>query len=446
MSHNEKMIDWTAWYTWSKVRALTPFGAAAGSNDKYYSEHVGAYEPIVLSVVIPCGPGHDYYLQDALDSLVAQTLTAWEVVVVNDTGHTWFDPDGKFINPYLQGFPFVRIVEPIDGKNRGVSWARNAGIAASIANLFVLLDADDYMQPLMLDVLYKAYNLYGGWIYTDWYKDDGELQEAKDWSISITDKMLGPSTGLYSKEDWETVGRFDETTDLWEDWSFQLSLLSHGICGTRVAVPLFTYRYRTGDRRENNFSRTEEALQYIKSKHKRLLTDEEFRMACGSCGRGGGQSSITISGGNAPIESNMVLLEYLGVPEQTRRVRSKVKPNVQYRYGGKLGSPDRRFYAYAEDARILANGRDFKIVAQSEAPVRVADVSTIVAAQTTQRSPMDEPIDSLGLPKDLLNMLRGAGIDTVGQLKQRSLADLVSIKGMGPARARKVRDAVAAYA
>lgn len=446
MSRSEAMIDWTSWFTWAKVPELTPFGAAASTDVPFYGEHVNAYEPARISVVIPCGPGHDYYLQDALDSLVAQTFTAWEAIVVNDTGCSWFDEDGNLINPYLKGYPFVRIVEPLEGKNRGVSAARNSGIGAALTPLFVLFDADDYMQPLMLDVLYKAYKLYGGWIYTDWYKDDGEIQEAQDWSaVRLTEKMLGPSTGLYSKADWEQVGRVDETTDLWEDWSFQLSLLSHGICGTRVATPLFTYRYRTGERRENNFSRTEEALQYIVNKHNRLMTDEEFLMACGTCGGGGGQPSVVVSGGSAPLDTNMVLIEYVGPATQTMRVRSKVKSNVQYRYGGKPGSPERRFYAYAEDAAKLTGGRDFKQVPLAEAPVRVADVPTKLTAHTTERPVDDDSLSSLALPRELLTILNNAGLETIGQVKQRSLADLVSIKGMGPARARKVRDAVASH-
>lgn len=447
MSRTVKMIDWTSWFTWAKIRELTPFGAAASSDDPYYGAHVDAYGPPVLSVVIPCGPGHDFFLQDALDSLVAQTLTAWEVIVVNDTGRSWYGKDGKFNNHLLSGFPFVRIIEPLDNKNHGVSWARNAGVRAAKAPVFVLLDADDYMQPLMLDVLYKTYEMHGGWVYSDWYKDDGEPQEAQSWSaVKLTEKMLGPSTGLYKKSDWEAVGGFDEDTTLWEDWSFQLALLSLGVCGTRVAMSLFTYRYQTGTRREDNFSRAKEALKYIKSKHKRLLEEEEFLMACRSCGGGGGQAAVVVGAGSNPPDESMVLVEYVGPAEQTMRLRSQSRPAVQYRYGGKRGSPERRFYVYATDVERIVNGRDFQKVDLADAPVRVPEVTAVLTAATIKRSVDDEPISSLGLVPELVTILTSAGLDTVGQVKQRSLNDLLIIKGMGPARARKVRDAVAAYA
>jgi glycosyltransferase involved in cell wall biosynthesis len=272
MSHSIPEPDWTAWFPWSRIKTLTPFGAVATSSNPGYSHYVHAYGPPEISVVIPCGPGHDFYLQDALDSLQAQTFLNWEAIVINDTGHSWFSEQGELVNPYLAGFPFVRVLEPEDGKSHGVAHARNLGIATSTASVFVLLDADDYMQPLMLDALYKVYKKYGGYVYSDWLDQDGQVKEAQSWAASrLLDKMLGPSTGLYSKADWKLVGGFDEKIHFWEDWDLQLSLLEHDICGSRVAQPLFTYRYNTGRRREDAFASKEKALAEIRAKHKKFI-------------------------------------------------------------------------------------------------------------------------------------------------------------------------------
>jgi glycosyltransferase involved in cell wall biosynthesis len=447
MSREVPMVDWTAWFPWSKLKELTPFGAAGSSQNIFYASHVDAYGPADVTVVIPCGPDHDFYLQDVLDSLAGQTFTAWEVIVVNDTGRTWFDKSGKLINPYLSGFPYVRVVEPADLKNRGVSWARNAGIRASNTPLFALFDADDYMQPLFLDVLIKTYDIYGGWVYSDWFDQEGQTKEAKPWhAAQLVDKMLGPMTGLYRKADWELVGGFDEQGPGWEDWNFQLSLLEHGICGSRVALPLFTYRYQTGTRRENNFSNAKEILQYIKNRHVRLFEDEEFVMACGICGGGGGQPSVAVGAGLVPPDESMVMIEYVGTAEQRMTLRSRVNPRRQYRFGGPAGAADRKFYVYAGDAEFFTNSRDYKKVEMSSSTVRVpAEVVAPLPATTMERSPNDEPLSSLPLQPEVKTILENAGLATVGQLKNLSLTDLVALRGMGKARARRVQDALVAH-
>lgn len=448
MSNSVPMVDWTAWHSGSRYPSLIPFGAAAGSDEKFYARHVDAYGPVDVSVVIPCGPDHDFLLQDALDSLVAQTFTRWEAIVVNDTGRSWFDKNGKLINPYLAGYPFVRIIEPYDLKKRGVAYARNVGAHAAASPLIVFLDADDFMQPLMLDILIKTYDVYGGWVYPDWYDQDGNHKEAQPWnSRELIRKMLGPITGLYRKSDFLAVGGFDINAPGWEDWDFQLRLLEHGVCGTRVAQPLFTYRYQTGTRREDGFSRAKEVLQYIKDQHPRLIHDEEFIMACGKCGGGGGSATVSVGFGGSPaVESSMVLIEYTGPAAQKMTLSSRVKAGRKYRFGGPPGDPGRKFYVYEGDVPFFTANTFFRKVDTPPTSVRVpTEMPSPIKAETMERSPEDEPLDVLPLAPEVRTILAGAGLMTVGQLKQMSIIDLVQIKGMGKARARRVQDVVAAH-
>ena len=490
MSHKEPAINWTSWFTWAKYPDMTPYGASGDPSDHQLFWPVNSYGPIEVSVVIPCGPGHDWYLQDALDSLTAQTFLNFECIVVNDSGKKWFDGD-KVVNPYLSGFPWVKIIESI-GPSKGVAWARNIGTAAAKAPLVFYLDADDYLQPAALDILVKTQRQYGGWVYSDWYDQDLQVKEAKDWSADgLTVKMLGPMTGLYPRDVMLAVG-FEDFGG-WEDWDVQLSLLERGICGTHVGHPLFVYRYDTGTRREDNFDKAENLLQYIKDKHKNL-NSEEFMAGCSKCGGGGGKAKIvagsskTGSVRSSQIDESMVLVEYVGPMTQTQRFRSKLKPAMNYRFGGNPGADSRKFYAYKVDAAWILGDSNFRHVPeqiQTDAPV-LQDVPVLEAYTRPAPVPYEEflkkmeqeathmdfnipvdemvvgvdygtgsdqsvvalvanghtPVARLALAPEVISILENAGLDTAEQILPLSVAQLVQIKGIGATRATKILAAV----
>lgn len=92
-----------------------------------------------VSVVIPVYNAA-LYVRDALDSVLAQTFTDYEVIVIND-GST----DSEELEQILESHP-VPIVY-LCQKNCGVSAARNAGIAAARGTFYAQLDADDQWIP-----------------------------------------------------------------------------------------------------------------------------------------------------------------------------------------------------------------------------------------------------------------------------------------------------------
>lgn len=266
MSHTVQASSWTAWLTWSRFPDLAPYPVANGKN-------IRTYDRPEMSVIIPCGPGHERYLQDALDSLIAQTLSEWEVIVVNDTGEQW---GREAEQTFLAGYPFVRVLD--FDENHGTSWARNRGIEAARASRFVLLDADDFFEPYALEAFYWVMDKRGGFIYCDWYDQNGEPKESRDFDCrEMCIKMLGPITGAYPKKAWEEVGGFAEDLDSWEDWDFLLRLIEADYCGTRIAHPLFTYRYHTGQRREAGYRQSNKLVRKIRNRHKDLMDQFSIR-------------------------------------------------------------------------------------------------------------------------------------------------------------------------
>lgn len=94
----------------------------------------------MLSVVIPCF-NHGKYLQEAIDSVLAQGYANIEIVVVDDGSS---DDTGAV----AQRNPGVRYLRQ---SNRGPSAARNTGVRHSTGDVIVFLDADDWLLPHAVD-------------------------------------------------------------------------------------------------------------------------------------------------------------------------------------------------------------------------------------------------------------------------------------------------------
>jgi glycosyltransferase involved in cell wall biosynthesis len=91
-------------------------------------------------------PAHNYghYLPHALDSVVAQTFTNWECLIVDD-GST--DDTTAVARRYADGDDRFRTIRQ---ENRGPSAARNTGLEHARGELIQFLDADDRLMPLKL--------------------------------------------------------------------------------------------------------------------------------------------------------------------------------------------------------------------------------------------------------------------------------------------------------
>ncbi len=101
---------------------------------------------ILVSVVVPVFNA-EKYIEQCILSILNQTLSAIEIIIVND-GST----DGSAVIIHRQRDERIIV---IDSVNKGVSAARNAGIKVAKGQFIGFVDADDYVDPLMFERLYK---------------------------------------------------------------------------------------------------------------------------------------------------------------------------------------------------------------------------------------------------------------------------------------------------
>jgi glycosyltransferase involved in cell wall biosynthesis len=293
------------------------------------------YDQPEVSVIIPVGIGHEKLVIDALDSVENQTDFRWEVIVVNDTG--------KPLD--LKGFPYARIINTEGMK--GAGHARNLGIKAATAKLVVFLDADDMLEPEFIEKTLRMYIATGNYIYTDWInhtKDDKiELHETVDFNPEtlFSKGMIHSITCLIPKKWLVEIKGFDESMVAWEDAELFFNLASKGYCGTRLAQPLFTYRYKTGTRREKAFEVFGSLKNYVYNKYKEFI-DGEKKVCCNNQ-RPKIKSDVQL-GSNLTNEV-MVRVEYTGPIGAENIVGTQTKQRYGRRSKGDI------FYVYDKDAK-----------------------------------------------------------------------------------------------
>ena len=99
-----------------------------------------------VSVIVPVY-NTEKYLPRCIESILAQTFTDFELILVND-GST--DKSGKICDEYAKKDSRIVVIHK---ENGGVSSARNKGIEISQGELISFIDADDWITPLYLSDL-----------------------------------------------------------------------------------------------------------------------------------------------------------------------------------------------------------------------------------------------------------------------------------------------------
>ena len=106
-----------------------------------------------ISVIVPVYKA-EAYLHRCVDSILSQTYTNFELLLINDGSP---DLSGEICNEYAEKDARVRVFHK---KNGGVSSARNFGIENSIGEWICFIDSDDYVGPNYLQDFEVGDNIF----------------------------------------------------------------------------------------------------------------------------------------------------------------------------------------------------------------------------------------------------------------------------------------------
>jgi glycosyltransferase involved in cell wall biosynthesis len=219
-------------------------------------------QPLVSVVVIFWNA--ERFIQEAIDSVFAQTYKNWELLLVDDGSS---DGSTTIARSYVERDPRrVRYLEHVNHENRGKSAARNLGIQQAGGDYIAFLDSDDVWFPNILEEQMAILEAYpeAGMVFGPiqyWYSwksnpDGTEHDFIEDLGVPpdtlvhppilltqfIQNKAAVPSDILVRRELIERVGGFeDEFRFMYEDQVFVAKLCVNAAV---FASSCCWYRYR----------------------------------------------------------------------------------------------------------------------------------------------------------------------------------------------------------
>jgi len=212
----------------------------------------------LLSIIVPAY-NIKTYLPRCLDSILAQTYTNIEVIVVND-GST--DGSDSVIDDYAS--KDNRIIA-IHKENGGVSSARSAGIKKAKGEFIGFVDGDDYIEPNMYEHLLNNAIKFGADIshcgykmvfpdgHEDLYYGTGRLvEQTKEQGLHDLLKGEFIEPGLWNKLFKRTLVNFedspiwDDTIRINEDLLLNYILFSNSTKSIYEDIPYYHYILRKG--------------------------------------------------------------------------------------------------------------------------------------------------------------------------------------------------------
>lgn len=227
----------------------------------------------MISIVMPVYNMPAVYIHEAILSVMSQTYSDWELLLVND-GST--DNTLAIIQEYQKATPDKITI--ISKKNGGVSSAQNRGIKCAIGEYILILSSDDKIDSTFLEKMLTI------------------LQENPDVDISGSDTQVFDASNetyytqplnlelqvrnnqmnycsLLRREVFDKVGLFDENMRGYEDWEFWIRCAKAGLKSIKLPEFIFSYRNKTGGGLLTDCvtQHHEELLNYLRSKHSEML-------------------------------------------------------------------------------------------------------------------------------------------------------------------------------
>lgn len=224
----------------------------------------------LVSVVIPCY-NQDRFLPEAIESVLAQTHSPVEIIVVDDGS-----PDTT--SEVAERYPTVRCIRQ---QNQGLPGARNTGLRESRGKFLMFLDADDRLTAKAVQAHLECFAAHpdAGFVVGDIDRihEDGSFEFAPRWPVltaNFYEELLKANhvantiAVMFRRTVLETVGNFDRSLSAAEDYEMLLRAARFFPSAHHRTVVAYYRRYRA--------SMSRKGVLMLGSMHQVMSSQQKF--------------------------------------------------------------------------------------------------------------------------------------------------------------------------
>ena len=235
---------------------------------------------MLVSVVLP-EYNAELYLKDAIDSVLAQTFSDFELIILNDGS---VDKTEEIILSYNDS----RIVYVRNEKNLGLIGTLNKGMALARGKYIARMDADDisFPQRFAKQVKFLEENQEYVICGTSAYRFHEDISDKKAFNPPLTDEnirvrlffnsgFIHPSVMFRANVIKDNHLSFSEDYKYAEDYFFWMDLLKFGK-GFNLKEKLLYYRVVATSQTAIGNSNVEKRKEILGSIHKRYFLDYQI--------------------------------------------------------------------------------------------------------------------------------------------------------------------------
>ena len=215
---------------------------------------------------------YERYLQQAIESVLAQSMEDYELFIIDD-GST---DNSKAIIERYRAHEKISIIYQ---QNKGLNITNNVAMRAASGKFIMRLDADDFLEPNALFVMSSALQQDDGLglVFPDYYYVDAdgnrtgiEQRHNFEKEVSLYDQPAHGACTMIRLAFLKELGGYNESFTCQDGYDLWIKFITHHKV-SNINQPLFSYR-----RHGNNLTTNEEKILKTRKKIKAFFVKENF--------------------------------------------------------------------------------------------------------------------------------------------------------------------------
>lgn len=242
-------------------------------------------DDLLISVIMPTY-NRGYIIENAIQSVIGQTYSNWELIIVDDASA---DNTEEVINRIGES----RIIYIKNEENRGADYSRNRGCLAAKGKYLAFLDSDNYWTSNKLEKQIRvladsdddvAFVFCSVEIWDEEKRDEEKRRVIPELCFDINDlkerlrrnNIVDTNTVLMRKEVFEKVGGFDEEMPRLQDWELFFRTTVEYQYSAEFIPEVMAYGALQSNSIGRDNSRYQDAMMLFMEKHINYLESKDI--------------------------------------------------------------------------------------------------------------------------------------------------------------------------